>query len=111
MVFLTFLADNALIPAPQTHVSAAESGSRAESPCLNFVINLSFKEEFYMYDKVPTNLNFVEREVQVEKYWKDNDIFGKSIGQSPEVFQSSGLSAIKNPFAITGRTGSRYHLI
>ncbi len=30
-----------------------------------------------MYDKVPTN--FVEREVQVEKYWKDNDIFGKSI--------------------------------
>lgn len=32
-----------------------------------------------MYDKVPTNLNFVEREVQVEKYWKDNDIFGKSI--------------------------------
>lgn len=32
-----------------------------------------------MYDKVPANLNFVEREVQVEKYWKDNDIFGKSI--------------------------------
>ena len=32
-----------------------------------------------MYDKVPTNLNFVEREVQVEKYWKDIDIFGKSI--------------------------------
>ncbi len=32
-----------------------------------------------MYDKVPTSLNFVEREVQVEKYWKDNDIFGKSI--------------------------------
>ena len=28
---------------------------------------------------MPTNLNFVEREVQVEKYWKDNDIFGKSI--------------------------------
>lgn len=32
-----------------------------------------------MYDKVPTNLNFVEREVQVEQFWKDNDIFGKSI--------------------------------
>ena len=32
-----------------------------------------------MYDKVPNNMNFVEREVQVEKYWKDNDIFGKSI--------------------------------
>lgn len=32
-----------------------------------------------MYDKVPNNLNFVEREVAVEKYWKDHDIFGKSI--------------------------------
>lgn len=32
-----------------------------------------------MYDKVPTNLNFVEREVEVEKYWKEKDIFGKSI--------------------------------
>lgn len=32
-----------------------------------------------MYDKVPTNLNFVEREVEVEKYWKEHDIFGKSI--------------------------------
>ena len=32
-----------------------------------------------MYDKVPNNMNFVEREVQVEKHWKDNDIFGKSI--------------------------------
>lgn len=32
-----------------------------------------------MYDKVPTNMNFVEREVQVEKFWKENDIFGKSI--------------------------------
>ncbi len=32
-----------------------------------------------MYDKVPTNMNFVEREVQTEKYWRENDIFGKSI--------------------------------
>ena len=32
-----------------------------------------------MYDKVPNNMNFVEREVAVEKWWKDNDIFGKSI--------------------------------
>lgn len=32
-----------------------------------------------MYNKVPNNLNFVEREVQVEQYWKENDIFGKSI--------------------------------
>ena len=32
-----------------------------------------------MYDKVPTDLNFVEREKEVEKFWKDHDIFKKSI--------------------------------
>ncbi len=32
-----------------------------------------------MYNKVDTNLNFVEREKQIEKFWKDNDIFQKSI--------------------------------
>ena len=32
-----------------------------------------------MYEKVSTNLNFVDREKQVEKFWKDNDIFQKSI--------------------------------
>jgi len=32
-----------------------------------------------MYNEVPTNLNFVEREKKVEKFWQDNDIFGKSI--------------------------------
>ena len=32
-----------------------------------------------MYNKVETNLNFVEREKQTEKFWKDNDIFQKSM--------------------------------
>ncbi len=32
-----------------------------------------------MYKKVSTNLNFVEREKATEKFWKDNDIFGKSM--------------------------------
>ena len=32
-----------------------------------------------MYDKVSTNLNFVEREKATEKFWKDNAIFEKSI--------------------------------
>ena len=32
-----------------------------------------------MYDKVSTNLNFVEREKKVEKFWKENKIFEKSI--------------------------------
>ncbi len=34
-----------------------------------------------MYEKVSTDLNFVEREKKVEKYWRDNDIFKKSIEQ------------------------------
>ena len=25
-----------------------------------------------MYEKVPTNMNFVEREKNVEKFWKEN---------------------------------------
>ena len=32
-----------------------------------------------MYKKVDTNLNFVEREKQTEKFWKDNRIFEKSL--------------------------------
>lgn len=32
-----------------------------------------------MYNKVSTNLNFVEREKKVEQYWKDNSIFEKSM--------------------------------
>ena len=32
-----------------------------------------------MYKKVDTNLNFVEREKQTEKFWKDNQIFEKSL--------------------------------
>ena len=34
-----------------------------------------------MYKKVSTNLNFVEREADVEQFWKDNQIFEKSIEQ------------------------------
>ncbi len=32
-----------------------------------------------MYNKVSTDLKFVEREKEVEKFWEDRDIFGKSI--------------------------------
>ncbi|MGN0326419.1 MAG: isoleucine--tRNA ligase [Lachnospiraceae bacterium] len=32
-----------------------------------------------MYQKVSTDLNFVQREKEIEKFWKDNDIFKKSI--------------------------------
>ncbi len=34
-----------------------------------------------MYNKVASNLNFVEREKATEKFWNDNDIFRKSMKQ------------------------------
>ena len=37
-----------------------------------------------MYEKVSTNLNFVEREKAIEKFWKDNDIFQKSMDSRKE---------------------------
>ncbi len=37
-----------------------------------------------MYQKVSTNLNFVEREKSVEKFWRDNDIFRKSMDSRKE---------------------------
>ncbi len=35
-----------------------------------------------MYQKVNTDLNFVDREKEVEKFWKDNGIFEKSLEES-----------------------------
>ncbi len=37
-----------------------------------------------MYRKVDTNLNFVDREKEVEKFWKDNKIFEKSMESRKE---------------------------
>ncbi len=37
-----------------------------------------------MYNKVDSNLNFVDREKQVEKFWNDNDIFKKSMEHRKE---------------------------
>ena len=37
-----------------------------------------------MYEKVSTNLNFVEREKKTEKFWEENDIFKKSIERRKE---------------------------
>ena len=39
----------------------------------------NLKEESVVYQKVDTNLNFVDREKQVEKFWKENHIFEKSM--------------------------------
>ena len=37
-----------------------------------------------IYEKVSSDMNFVEREKKVEKFWKDNDIFQKSIDSRKE---------------------------
>ena len=37
------------------------------------------KEEKALYQKVDTNLNFVDREKKVEEFWKENHIFEKSM--------------------------------
>ncbi len=37
-----------------------------------------------MYQKVSTDLNFVDREKEVEKFWKENDIFKKSMENRKE---------------------------
>ncbi len=42
------------------------------------------RREKKMYNKVDTNLNFVDREKNVEKFWKDNDIFRKSMDSRKE---------------------------
>ena len=45
---------------------------------------LAGKEASMVYEKVPTDLKFVEREREVEKFWKDNEIFQKSIDSRKE---------------------------
>ena len=37
-----------------------------------------------VYEKVSSDMNFVEREKEVEKFWKDNDIFKKSMENRKE---------------------------
>ncbi|MBR5521537.1 MAG: isoleucine--tRNA ligase [Oscillospiraceae bacterium] len=37
-----------------------------------------------MYKKVPTDLNFVAREKEVEQFWNENNIFGKSMEQTKQ---------------------------
>ena len=41
--------------------------------------NIIHERRDVMYKKVVTDMNFVEREKEVEKFWKDNDIFEKSM--------------------------------
>ena len=58
-------------------------------------------EEDVMYDKVPTDLKFVEREKEVEKFWEAEHIFEKSIkmreGCRPYVFYDGPPTANGKP--------------
>ena len=42
------------------------------------------KEAAMIYQKVSADMKFVDREKEVEKFWKDNDIFQKSIDNRKE---------------------------
>ena len=44
-----------------------------------FMLDHEQERKKSMYEKVSTNLNFVEREAKVEQFWKDRHIFEKSI--------------------------------
>ena len=58
-----------------------------------------------MYEKVSTDLNFVDREKQVEKFWKDEKIFEKSIDSrrkgTPYVFYDGPPTANGNRISDT----------
>ena len=51
-----------------------------------FRISVTYQvnEEDNMYNKVDTNMNFVEREKETEKFWRENDIFKKSMENRKE---------------------------
>ena len=54
-----------------------------------------------MYEKVSTNMNFVEREKNIEKFWADNKIFEKSVDSrregTPYVFYDGPPTANGKP--------------
>ena len=54
-----------------------------------------------MYDKVSSDLNFLDREKKVRQFWKDNHIFEKSIenrtAASPYVFYDGPPTANGKP--------------
>ena len=60
-------------------------------------IRLATKTEVIeMYEKVSTDLKFVDREKKVEKFWKDHDIFQKSM-DSRKDGPTYTFSALQSP--------------
>ena len=58
-----------------------------------------------MYDKVSTNLNFVEREKQTEQFWRENRIFEKSMKnrEGCPTYTFSGLRQLNKRKIAPGR--------
>ena len=56
----------------------ARAARRAGSP-LHAIRKTYLERKEIMYQKVSTDLNFVEREKNIEKFWRENDIFKKSM--------------------------------
>ena len=57
-----------------------------------------------MYQKVNTNLNFVDREKKVEEFWKENHIFEKSMENRKE---GETYTFYDGPPTANGKPGSR----
>ena len=54
-----------------------------------------------MYQKVDTNLNFVDREKKVEEFWKEDHIFEKSMEKPIH-------SMMDRPLQTANRTSAMY---
>ena len=57
------------------------SGPSGSGSAIGILLRRTFcrKEKISMYKKVSTDMNFVAREKEVEKFWDENHIFEKSI--------------------------------
>ena len=59
-----------------------------------------------MYQKVNTNLNFVDREKKVEEFWKENHIFEKSMENRKK--EKPIHSMMDRPLQTANRTSAMY---
>lgn len=48
-----------------------------------------------MYNKVDTNLNFMEREKNVEQFWRDNDIFKRVWNSASRVRPTHSMTDLR----------------
>lgn len=67
------------------------------------------KKEMSLYTKVNTDLNFVEREHEVEKFWEDRKIFEKSMkireGSPTYTFMMGRRPQTASPISVMWKPG------